>query len=316
MTPFPEIDPKNLKRNDQPPEGRLVGKNNFAAPVNPGGSLADFIDGLPPILKAADLVELGRAIHRAKENGGAVIWMMGAHPIKVGLSPVIIDLMKKGYVSCLAMNGAGMIHDYEIAAWERTSEDVAAKLGDGSFGMDSSTADPVNRMAVEARDKGIGLGEAAGEMIRENAPHADLSLLAAASKKGIPATVHVAVGTDIVHMHPSCDGAAVGESSLRDFRILAAAVSRLDKNGVVINVGSAVVLPEVFLKALSAARNLGHDAKDFTAANLDMISHYRPGTNVLARPTQTGGKAINITGHHEIMIPLLAGAILNGGKQG
>jgi deoxyhypusine synthase len=315
MTPFPEIDPEKLKRMDQPPEGRLVSRNNFAAPVDPTGSLADFIDGLPPILKTADLIELGRAINRAKEKGGTVIWMVGAHLIKVGLSPILIDLMRKGYVSCLALNGAGMIHDYEIAAWGRTSEDVAAKLDDGSFGMDSSTADPVNRMAVEARDKGIGLGEAAGQIIRENTSHADLSLLAAATEAGIPATVHVGIGTDIVHMHPSCDGAALGESSLRDFRILAAAVARLEVNGVVINVGSAVVLPEVFLKALSAARNLGHEANGFTAANLDMVTHYRPATNVLQRPTQSGGKAINITGHHEIMIPLLAGAILNGGKQ-
>jgi deoxyhypusine synthase len=315
MSPFPEIDPRDLKRNDKPPEGRLVNRESFAAPVDPKKSLANFLHGLPTVLKAADLVDLGRAVHRAKGSGGAVIWMVGAHVIKVGLSPVLIDLIKKGYVSCLALNGAGMIHDFEIAAWGRTSEDVAGKLIDGSFGMDAATAEPVNQAAVEARDGGIGLGEAVGEMIlRDKAPYADLSLLAAAKEAAIPATIHVAIGTDIVHMHPSCDGAAVGESTLRDFRILAAAVSRLDKNGVVINLGSAVVLPEVFLKALSAARNLGHNACGFTAANLDMISHYRPQTNVLQRPTQPDGRAINITGHHEIMIPLLAAAILNGGE--
>jgi deoxyhypusine synthase len=266
------------------------------------------------MLEAEEIIELGRAVSAAAGNNGAIVWMIGAHLIKVGLSPVLIDLMKRGYVSCLALNGAGMIHDFEIAAWGRTSEDVAAKIDDGSFGMDSSTADPVNRAAVEARDNGIGLGEAMGKIIlRENAPNRDLSLLAAAAETGVPATVHVALGTDIVHMHPSCDGAAVGESSLHDFRILAAQVALLDKNGVVVNVGSAVVLPEVFLKALSVARNLGNDARGFTAANLDMIPQYRPIKNVLERPTRPDGRAISITGHHEITVPLLAAAILNAG---
>jgi len=319
MSPFPEIDPEKLKRHATQPTDRLVDTSTFARPVDPDGTLAEFIAGLPVILRAADLVELGETIRSARENKLPLIWLTGAHLVKCGLSPVLVDLMEKGYVTCLALNGAAMIHDYEVARFGRTSEDVQAKLIDGSFGMDSATADPLNRAAVAAKDDGIGLGEAVGKMVEEgDYPYKRLSLLAAAYRAGLPATVHVAIGTDITHPHPSCDGAALGESSLRDFRILAAQVAGLKPGAVVIHVGSAVILPEVFLKALSAARNLGHRAYGFTAANFDMVTHYRPAKNVLERPAASPsgqpGRAFNFVGHHEIMIPLLAAAILRPGK--
>lgn len=272
--------------------------------------LEQFFCALPRILKARDLLELAETIVRAAENQRAVVWMMGAHVIKCGLSPIVIRLMEQGIVSAVAMNGAGAIHDYELTCFGHTSEDVEKGLRDGSFGMARETGEGLNDMINEGARRGYGLGYAVGRGITERrVAHEELSILAAAVRNRVPVTVHVALGTDIIHQHPSADGAAIGKTSYRDFQTLAGELVDLDRGGVAINCGSAVILPEVFLKALTVARNLGHPVRDFTAANFDMIQHYRPNANVLARPTAEGGKAYSFTGHHEIMIPLLYAAI-------
>lgn len=281
----------------------------LARPVKPSPGMARFLDSLPDILKARDLRSLAADIVQARRRGRPVILMMGAHPIKCGLGPVLIDLMERGLITCLSLNGAGAIHDFEMAMWGRTSEDVARGLEDGSFGMARETADLINGAVIQGDAQDLGFGESLGLMLsEERAPHRKLSLLAACRRLGIPATVHIAVGTDIVHQHPSFDGAAAGRASHRDFRILAHQVSKLS-GGVVINLGSTVILPEVFLKALTVARNLGGRAKSFTAANFDMVQHYRPNVNVVQRPTAGGGRGYSFTGHHEIMVPLLAAAV-------
>lgn len=281
----------------------------LARPVKPSPGMARFLDSLPDILKARDLRSLAADIVRARRRGRPVILMMGAHPIKCGLGPVLIDLMERGLITCLSLNGAGAIHDFEMAMWGRTSEDVARGLEDGIFGMARETADLINGAVIQGDAQDLGFGESLGLMLsEERAPHRKLSLLAACRRLGIPATVHIAVGTDIVHQHPSFDGAAAGRASHRDFRILAHQVSKLS-GGVVINLGSTVILPEVFLKALTVARNLGGRAKSFTAANFDMVQHYRPNVNVVQRPTAGGGRGYSFTGHHEIMVPLLAAAV-------
>jgi hypothetical protein len=239
----------------------------------------------------------------ARRAGKPVMLGMGAHVIKVGLSPLIIDAMEQGILTGLAFNGAGVIHDTEMALAGRTSEDVAEALADGSFGTARQTGEFIN--AAVAADPDAGLGRTVGRALLEAEPACiKVSLLAAAARLDLPATVHVSIGADIIHMHPSFDGAATGRASHVDFRLFTAQVGQL-RGGVYINLGSAVVLPEVFLKALSAARNLGHAAKDFTTVNMDMLRHYRPMTNVVTRPVLTGGRGINITGHHEINLPLL-----------
>jgi hypothetical protein len=279
-------------------------------PWQPGGSLAQFVAGLPRVLAADDLRAAADAMIRARRAGRPVIMGMGAHVIKVGLSPLIVDALERGALTGLAFNGACMIHDVEMALAGRTSEDVAEALADGSFGTARQTGEFINS-AVAARAE-AGLGRAVGEALLAAAPaNLELSLLAACARLDLPVSVHVAVGADIIHMHPSFDGAATGLASHHDFRLLVAQVGDL-KGGVFMNVGSAVVLPEVFLKALSAARNLGHPAKDFTTINLDMIRHYRPQTNVVCRPVLTGGRGISITGHHEINFPLLLAMVREG----
>jgi hypothetical protein len=283
----------------------------FARPHTRGSSFASFLDGLPRILAGETLRSLTGEILRARSLGKPILWGMGAHVLKVGLSPVLIDLMEQGLVTGLALNGAGIIHDFELAVAGHTSEDVAAGLGSGAFGMARETGKDVNRAISTGDRDGLGLGAAVGRYLEERRPpHVGLSVLAAAWRLGLPATVHVAIGTDIVHMHPACDPAAVGKASHLDFRLFAAEVARLGGGGVYLNVGSAVLLPEVFLKAVTLARNLGHDLEDFATANLDFIQSYRPTTNVVNRPTQGVGRGYSLTGHHEILVPLLAAALV------
>jgi hypothetical protein len=284
-------------------------------PHRRGGSLARFIDGLPRVLAAETLLALRDEILRARDRERPIIWGLGAHVLKVGLSPVLVDLMQRGLVTAIALNGAGVVHDFELAVAGRTSEDVERGLGRGEFGMARETGEEVNRAIVEGDRDGLGLGAAVGRYLVEKRPrprHLEASLLAAAWRQGRRATVHVAIGTDVVHLHPACDPAALGRASHLDFRLFAAEVARLGGGGVYLNVGSAVVLPEVFLKAVTLARNLGHRLSDFTTANLDFLQSYRPGVNVVERPVKGSGRGYRLTGHHEIVVPLLAAALVEG----
>ena len=249
-----------------------------------------------------------RAAH-ARER--AIVWGIGAHVVKVGLSPLLIQLMDAGYVSGLALNGAGIIHDFELAMVGQTSEEVADGLGEGKFGMAEETGTRLNDAIRSGAEGGIGLGESVGAMLEsENPPHKEISLLWNAYRLAIPVTVHVAVGTDIIHMHPRASGAAIGQTSLHDFKLFAGVVRDLNDGGVYLNVGSAVLLPEVFLKAVSVVRNLGHPLTDFSTANFDFIRHYRPRVNVVQRPVTGSGKGFELVGHHELMLPLLAAALV------
>ncbi len=285
--------------------------SDFARPYQVGASFQQFFDALPEILVGADFKQLVRTVVQAYHDQRQIIAMMGAHVIKCGLSPLIIQLMEAGIIRCLALNGAGIIHDCEVANWGTTSEDVAEALHDGSFGMARETPAFINDALQFGQRHQLGLGEAVGQkIVQNNCQFQQLSVLAAGYRLKIPVTVHVAIGTDIIHQHGSSDGGVIGELSYRDFRIFAAQVAKLTAGSLVLNFGSAVILPEVFLKALSVARNLGYPAHGFVTANFDMIRHYRPQVNVVQRPTQTGGKGYYFIGHHEIMIPLLTAAIL------
>ena len=287
-----------------------VNAKAFAKVCRKGGSFRQFHASLPDILAAREFQAVVDAIVAARRKRKTVLWMFGAHVIKVGLSPLLIDLLKRGVVTAIAMNGAGVIHDFELAFMGSTSEDVAAALADGSFGMAEETRRLLNGAIRDGAKKGLGLGRAVGEMIlKRRLPNRGLSLLATCAELDIPATVHVAIGTDIIHQQSTADGAAIGRTSLTDFRRLIGVVSTLGDGGVVANLGSAVILPEVFLKAVSISRNLGRSVKDFTACDFDMIRHYRPSENVLKRPTLLGGNALHITGHHELMIPSLVRAV-------
>jgi len=288
-----------------------VGLGDFARPHAPGLSFAGFLERLPNLLAVQSLRALAADLVRARQRGKPIVWGLGAHVIKVGLSPLIIDLMDRGFVTGLALNGAGVVHDFELAVAGQTSEEVDEGLGSGAFGMAAETGEGVNRAIVEGDRDGLGLGAAVGRHLAQRAaPHVAVSLLAAAWTRQLPATVHVALGTDIVHMHPLCDPAAVGRASHLDFRLLAGQVAEMGGGGAYLNVGSAVLLPEVFLKAVTLARNLGHDLTDFATANLDFIQSYRPNTNVVQRPTRGVGRGYSLTGHHEIMVPLLAAALI------
>jgi hypothetical protein len=278
-------------------------------PVRRGQSMRAWLHGLPDILAASDLMDAAARIATAIRRKRAVVLGMGAHPIKVGLGPVIVDLLEHGRLAGVAMNGACLIHDFELAASGHTSEDVGPGLDRGLFGMARETGEFLNRATNDGVAAGLGLGAAVGSAIeRARLPGRRTSILAAAFRLGLPATIHVAIGTDIIHMHPSADGAAIGEGSLRDFRLLASLVSRLD-GGVYINLGSAVLMPEVFVKALNLARNVGHRVRTLTTIDMDFHRHYRPGVNVVRRPTALGGRGIQLTGHHEIMFPLLWAAV-------
>jgi hypothetical protein len=283
-----------------------------------GGSFDRFLEGLPRILVAEDLRALVRDIVRSRERGKPVIWMMGAHVIKVGLAPLIVDLVRRRVITAVAMNSAAAIHDVETAMWGHTSEDVAANLLDGRFGMARETGEFINdtlTAAFSASD--LGYGEALGrELLARKAPNRRLSVLATCVRLGVPVTVHAAIGTDIIHQQPSMNGAATGELSHRDFRSLCHTCMGLRGGGVVLNMGSAVIMPEVFLKALTVARNLGARARGFSTAVFDMNVHYRPTQNVKLRPTQDGGKGYYFVGHHEIMIPLLAAWVRSAIRKG
>ncbi len=294
-----------LKKRFSKVRQSLLGKK-----VQKGARLRAFIRGLPDILAAQNLKEIARRIARAHRNDKTILLGMGAHPIKVGLSPLIIDFMERGIISAVAMNGAGIIHDFEIAFMGETSEDVAASLKDGSFGMAAETGAFLNRAITRSYDREQGIGAAVGEAIlKARLPHRRLSILAAGARLGIPVTVHVGIGTDIIHMHPDADGKALGQGSLKDFHTLTSVVATL-RGGAFLNLGSAVILPEVFLKALNLARNLGRPVRDLTTVNLDFLPHYRPLTNVVARPTLESGKGYHLAGHMEIMVPLLFAAVL------
>ncbi len=281
-----------------------------AVPHARGASFREFTEDLPSVLAAADLKSVVHAVAGARRRGRPVVLGMGAHPIKVGLSPVIIDLMRKGIITAVATNGACIIHDFELSLLGRTSEDVASELCSGRFGMARETGRELNRAINRGVGKGYGIGNSVGRYIYESKnAMKDKSIFSESFRLGIPATVHVALGSDIIHMHPDADGSRIGKGSLRDFKLFASVIADLE-GGVYINLGSAVIMPEVFLKALTVARNLGNKVEDITTVNMDFIQHYRPRENVLCRPTLKKGRSYALTGHHEIMFPLLAAAII------
>lgn len=304
------VDAANVRTRTLAGRDSKVSVDNFTAPFAPGGSFAAFLSSLPAFLQAEDVKALAKAIADAHKNGRVIALAMGAHNIKVGLQPLYRDLMERGMLTSVALNGAGIIHDFELAYAGKSSEDVGAELGDGSFGMARETSEWLNSVIVSGHKRGIGLGLAVGEAIwEEGLPHREMSLLAAAYRNEVVATVHVAMGTDIIHMHPAASGEAIGGASLTDFKRFCAVVKELE-GGVYMNIGSAVILPEVFLKALTLVRNLGAKVDAFTAADLDFIRHYRPGVNVVGRPVSGGGRGIRLTGPHELLVPLVFAAAL------
>lgn len=292
---------------------------DFARSCDSSASITDWVRSLPRILAGESFRSVVAALEQAREKGKPIIWGLGGHVIKVGLGPILIDLMQRGYLTALALNGAAMIHDFEIALAGATSEDVPAVLGKGRFGMAEETGRHINESIVAGDKEGLGIGEAVGRFLdgARGAKFRQFSVLASAYKLRVPVTVHEAIGTDIIHMHPSMDAGALGAATQRDFLLLAALVRQMDGGGVYLNVGSAVILPEVFLKCVSLAANLGRAPAGITTVNCDFIQHYRPQQNVLLRPTAAGlagrgkkaGHGYALTGHHEIMIPLLAAAL-------
>jgi hypothetical protein len=307
---YKPADISSLKLSELDTRTSKVQREMLGQAWTPGGRLSDFLDSLPQVLAADHLRAVVQAVVQARRAERPVIMAMGAHVIKVGMSPLIIDAMERGIITGVAFNGAGMIHDVEMALAGHTSEDVAESLTDGSFGTARQTGEFISNAVAE--ELSPGLGESVGKALTQAAPPClDLSVLAAGARLEMPVTIHVSLGADIIHMHPSFDASATGKASHYDFRLLAGQVAEL-KGGVYFNVGSAVVLPEVFLKALSAARNLGNTVKDFTTVNLDMLPHYRPVTNVVNRPVLPGGQGFNIIGHHEINLPLIFALIREG----
>jgi hypothetical protein len=315
MTKYPvqPIDLSALKTVPLRDRGGKVQVKDFAAPHRQGAGIGAWLDSLPHILAADSLRAVVAAIAQARAHSRSIIWGLGGHVIKCGLAPILIDLMHRGYANAFALNGAAAIHDFEIALAGQTSEDVEAVLPDGRFGAAEETGREMNgAIAAGVRDS-LGMGEALGRRLNEIAAveFASASLVLEAWRAATPVTVHVAVGTDTPHMHPAVDAAALGSATHRDFRLLCSLVSGLHDGGVYLNVGSAVVLPEVFLKALSAVRNLGHPLANFTTVNLDFVQHYRPRLNVVERPhAKSGGAGYALTGHHEILVPLLAACLI------
>ncbi|MGC2235793.1 MAG: hypothetical protein WA584_06505 [Pyrinomonadaceae bacterium] len=311
---FQPIDLEKINTYELASRPSKITINNFAAPVSENDSLKTFLDKLPDILAVQNLREIAKQIRRAKKLNKPVVWGIGGHIVKTGLAPVIIDLMNRGFVSAVVSNGSVLVHDTEIALVGFTSEDVDATLGKGDFGAARETGEILNLAAKRAQADKIGLGESMGREVSEQNPqNEDVSMLCQSYKNKIPFTVHLAIGADIGHFHASCDGAALGAASHTDFKLFCSIVKHLNGGGVYLNLGSAVVLPEIFLKAVTVVRNLGFPLEDFTTANFDFIQHYRPFTNVVRRPTAGGaGRGFSITGHHEIMIPLLAAQILCG----
>ena len=308
--PYEEFDLSGIKTYPLGSRPSKVGRAQFATPFTPGSGIGGWLMSLPSLLGASDFKAVVAAIVAAKRAGRPIIWGFGAHVLKTGLSPVLGDLMARGYVSAIATNGAGVIHDFEIALAGATSEDVDATLGPGTFGMAEETGARINAAIVSGVANGLGLGQSVGRFLNEaQVPFAQISVTATAYRLGIPMTVHVAIGTDIIHMHPQASGAAIGEASLRDFKYFVTCVSELE-GGVYLNCGSAVVLPEVFLKAVAISKNEGRSLANLTTVNLDFLRHYRPQTNVVTRPTAGSGKGYSLTGHHELLIPLLAAALI------
>ena len=308
--PYEAFDVSDITTYPLTSRASKVDISQFGSAYDPGSGMSGWLASLPSILAGNDLRAVVDALRAAQAGGRPIIWGLGGHVIKTGLAPVLIDLMARGYVSALALNGAAMIHDFEIAIGGRTSEDVEAALGPGTFGMAEETATGLNGVINEGVGRGLGIGQAVSAHLAAGAaPHKALSVLAEAGARGIPVTVHVAVGTDIIHMHPAASGAAIGEGSLRDFRYLTSSVSRL-AGGVYLNCGSAVVLPEVFLKAVALVRNRGISLDGLTTVSLDFIRQYRPQTNVVSRPTVGVGRGYSLVGHHELLIPLIAAGVI------
>ncbi len=309
---WPEVDLAGIQAVPIASRGSKVQIADLAPAPDPTRPIGDFLDFLPRQLAAEGLRRLVGAILDAAAGGRPVVAMLGGHVVKVGASSALVALARRGVITAFAMNGAAAIHDFELAMWGKTSETVEETLDAGAFGMAGETAELMNAATAEGERQGIGLGEVLGQsLFALRAPYRDGSLLATGYELGIPVTVHVAIGTDILHQHPSASGRAIGETTFRDFRRLAAALRGLS-GGVVLNLGSAVIMPEVFLKALSVVRNLGEPLSALTTANFDFQRHYRPGKNVLERPTRGIGEGIEIIGHHEIMLPLLAALVLGG----
>lgn len=311
---YAPIDLEKIKTYELASRPSKVTVKDFAKPVGANDSIKTFLDNLPNILAVQSLREIARQIRRARKLEKPIVWGIGGHVVKTGLAPILIDLMRQGYVSAIAANGSVLVHDTEIAIAGFTSEDVDASLGKGDFGAARETGEILNQAAKSGAADEIGLGEAMGrEVSRKNPQYAEVSMLCQTYQNKIPFTAHLAIGADIGHFHASSDGAALGKTSHTDFRLFCSIVREISGGGVYLNLGSAVVLPEIFLKAVTVVRNLGYPLEDFTTANFDFIQGYRPNTNVVRRPTAGGaGRGFSITGHHEIMIPLLAAQILSG----
>lgn len=305
---FPPLDFAQIRTYPVAERMNKVALEAFAQPHGRGGSFRSFLEKLPAFLAVNDLRKIVAAMAGAVRSGRPIVLMMGAHSIKVGLNPIFVDAMRRGLLHAVAFNGAGAIHDFELCFQGETSEDVQRGLNDGSFGMADETGRLMNAALAAGMKRGLGAGRALGDATAAF-PNRHLSILATGAELGIPVTVHIAVGTDIIHQHPSTSGADLGEASYRDFQRFAAVCAQLE-GGVVLNVGSAVIMPEVFLKALTVARNLGHKVEKFTTATFDMTRHYRPSENVQRRPTALGGQGFYLVGHHEIMIPLLFAAVV------
>lgn len=309
--PYDEFDLSGVHTYPLASRPSKVRVRDFGTPYQRGSGIAGLMSTLPAILAGEDFKAVVRAMLDARDQERGIVWGLGAHVLKTGLSRVLLDLMERGFVSAIATNGAGIIHDFEIALNGGTSEDVDAQLGPGRFGMADETAS-LNQIIRRGVEEGLGIGQAVGRHLAETRPpFADVSIAAGAWRLGIPVTAHVAIGTDIIHMHPDASGAALGDGSLRDFRYFASSVSKLER-GVFINCGSAVILPEVFLKAVALARNQGFSLEGLTTVNVDFLRQYRPQTNVVSRPTAGVGRGYALTGHHELIIPLLAAALIEG----
>jgi hypothetical protein len=308
--PYEEFDLSDVRTYPLESRASKAKAADFAKPYLPGSGVAGLLSSFPGILAAADFKAVVAAIRAAHGGNRGIVWGLGAHVIKTGLTPVLIDLMLRGYISAIATNGAGVIHDFELALSGQTSEEVDEALGPGRFGMAEETGTLLNAAINQGVRAGLGIGQAVGRWLLEmDPPHERLSIVATAARLEIPVTVHIGIGTDIIHMHPAASGAALGEGSLRDFRYFVSNVARLER-GVYLNCGSAVVLPEVFLKAVALARNRGVSLEGLTTVNLDFMRLYRPQINVVARPVAGIGKGYSLVGHHEIMIPLLAAALI------
>jgi hypothetical protein len=315
--PYEEFDLSGIKTYPLKSRKSKVTAADVARLADRATTIGEFVDSLPNILAAADLKAIVAAIAQAKRTDGGVVWGLGAHVVKTGLGPVIVDLMRRGFVSAIATNGAAVIHDFEIALAGATSEDVDESLGPGQFGMADETGRLLNGAINEGAARGLGLGQAVSRFLHARQPQfAKSSVLAEAARLDIPVTVHVAIGTDIIHMHPDASGSAIGEASLRDFRYFVTNVGRLE-HGVYLNCGSAVVLPEVFLKAVALVKNRGTRLEHLTTVNVDFVRGYRPETNVVRRPVAGGsGRGYSLVGHHELLIPLIAAALIERDRSG